>query len=452
MPAPVSRPRDYRHRRPLVLLLLAIAFSALLVVAIGWWDTRELREAAGLIDQGEPRAALKIVDQFLREHPRDGQATMLRARVLVALGDWSGAIELYEQVGAATTDDLHALATALLHLEQWGAALPVLEMVNQQVPNEPDVVHELAACQAKLGLLREALENAERFSKLPDCETRGLLLIGTMHRELGNQQGAIDAWTRLISLDPDAASLQIPAAEFLDEFGRVVNKSGDPERAFELLQRSIEVAEKSHPDPDERQKRQLAGTLAVLGDVCLQLGRQKDAESHWRRAVEYCPDRAEPREALARLESGRGDGESALEWLAPLLTTEVELASVAYAASRAFAMTGDVDRSARWRARFERLDQAERLRSTLDQVLITSPDSFWASVIRAWRFADAGNWSEAERIVVPLLEARRRVTDRSAGDDPIDSADATNFVEELHHAIKTRGSLPPLDRLPVRDF
>ena len=449
----VRQPLD-RRRRALLLLLLAVAGGLLLAGGIVWWDTRELNQAEALLDGGEPAAALKLVDQFLREHPRDGQALMLRARVLVALGDWTGAIRLYEQVGAATTDDLHALTTALLHLEQWGAALPVLKMLSEELPDEADVLHELAACQAKLGQYEDGLKTAERFTQLPECESRGLLLLGTLHRDSGKHQSTIDVWSRLLEREPEAQNLQIPPHDFLDEFGRVLLQNGQPDRALELLSRSVELSQSASTaaSSSDSLDRARAKTLTALGDACLQTGRQSEAEAHWIRATELCPDCAEPREALARTALRLGNGAAAVEWLKPLLASRVELGSVAYSASRAFAMIGDAEAAELWRTRFEKIDQAERLRSTLDQVLIDSPNSIWSAIIRAWRFADAGNWSEANRILEPIIDSRRNSTTPAPAADPQAAADAAEFIDDLHEAVKTRGTLPSLSRLPVRDF
>ncbi len=65
-----------------------------------------------------------------------------------------------------------------------------------------------------------------------------------------------------------------------------------------------------------------------------------------------------------------------------------------------------------------------------------SPHSFWANVARAHRFAALGNWQQAEDMLNEL-----------AREAPQDA-----FVQDLAAAVRKRGDLPPLERLPVKQF
>lgn len=119
--------------------------------------------------------------------------------------------------------------------------------------------------------------------------------------------------------------------------------------------------------------------------------------------------------------------------LAPFEKEIKPRAGTAYLLQRAYAARGDRAASERWRKRTEELRTDERLRATIDRALSDAPDSAWAAVCRAYRFAEQGNWDEAETQLagVPLTEP---------------------FVTRLREAIQKRGALPDLADLPISRF
>ncbi len=75
---------------------------------------------------------------------------------------------------------MHSWATAYLSLQQWSRALPLLQRLHEQQPENADILHELAACQAQLGQYDEALKTAELFKATGKSVHRALLLIGSI--------------------------------------------------------------------------------------------------------------------------------------------------------------------------------------------------------------------------------------------------------------------------------
>ncbi|MBX3442714.1 MAG: tetratricopeptide repeat protein [Planctomyces sp.] len=424
---PRPQPPAPLGNRPFLRLAIALAFvagaSAAGLYAFVWWEERPLAEVERLLDAGEPRKALISVNRFLREHPQHGRGLALKARTLSASGQVDAAIDLYERVGAADPKDLHALAQALLHRQQWSAALPILKVLETTDLHKADVLHELAGCKSRLGDFDGALESAEKFSKQPGMEARGQLLLGTIHRDRGNLQQAATAWGDVLRLRPDAADLQIGPAEFFLEYGRVLYGIGEMTLAAEQFQRSLELEE-------------AAPTLVALGNAQVQLGQVESANENLQRALELEPGALPPRVGLAQLALTQRNAEQAFEFLSPLQSSGEMTGEIAYLFQRIYTLRGDTAQATHWRDRADELRKSESIRNTTDQILRDSPESNWAHVIRAHRFAEEGNWDEAERILKPLAP--------TAPDQP--------FIQALDAAVKSRGTLPPLSDLPMVRF
>ena len=215
------------------MALVAVGIvSAGTLWCIAWYQQdRPLLEVAAALNKGDASGAMKLINQFLRAYPDDSRAQSLKARILVDAGQYAEGLRLFHRFGAAETADLHAWAKAHLLREEWSDALPVLERLLQLNPNDPDALHEITACRSFLGQYREAIESAKRLSSQPGNEARALLQMGTLHKNLGNAHSAIEAWERVLEYDPQMENLQIPAADFLREFGRQLLQDGKAERA-----------------------------------------------------------------------------------------------------------------------------------------------------------------------------------------------------------------------------
>lgn len=388
-----------------------------------WWQERPLRLAETALSHGDAREALRLVNASLTSNFADERALGIKGRAQVALGRWDEAIATFSRVGAANNEELHSLAQALLHRQRWTAALPILEQLEKRLPHNPDVMHEITACRAFLGRFDEALRSAQKQATIPGQEARAFVQIGTLHHDRGNRKSAVDAWTRVLELSPDASGLQIPAAEFLQSYGDVLIENGQPQAAIPHLKRSVEL-------------RESAEAWARLGEAHSLLGQSAESIAAWKRTIELDATNRAAREALANLSLGRGDAEGALDWLRPLLSNEDLPSSTTYLVQRIYLQLGHADEATVWQQRTEQCRHREKLATTVDQLLRESPQSFWARVMRAYRFAEQGNWTEAEALSELVLR----------------EAPGESFVKDLAAAVQTRGSLPSLERLPVKLF
>ena len=397
---------------------LAAASAAVLVTAIVWWRDRPLAAAEASLAQGDPKYAHYLVAKYLERHPHHSRAMALQARVYVVLGHPQAAIALFEQAGADSAEDLRAWARALLMTEQWSLAEPLLERVVQLQPDDPDALYELTACRVRLGLFVQALESAQRFARLPGQEARGHMFLGAILHDLGRNEEAAAAYQTVLKYDPKAENLQSSAADFYLQYGQMLLRMGKPEQSLRPLKQSAAA-------------RETPEVLLELGHAALQLGRVEDAKTAWKRALVLDERNVAAREALAQAALLQGRADDVIEWLSPLAEKDATLES-AYLRQRAYALAGNKAEEEKWQQLALELRKKQQLRADIDKLLRDSPRSFWAQVVRAHRFAEQGNWRQAELLIDPLLE----------------QAPGEPFVIELAAAVHRRRDLPPLESLP----
>ena len=387
-----------------------------------WWQERPIRLADSQLRAGQRDAAYETIGQFLHDHPDHHRALAIKARILVEEGNSQAALNIFDRVGASEPQDVHALAKALLHQERWSQALPLLEFVEPTGIDRADVLYELAACRMKLGAVDRALEAAEQFAKQPGFAARGELLKGTIHQQRGNLRLAAASWDRVLKLSPEVSDLQIPPEEFFLEYGRVLLAMGESALAETNIQRSLKI-------------RQTPDALVSLAQAQFQLGKTQQARQAFESALSGDPYSIAARNGLAGLYLSEGQADKAVELLAPLENSGVLTSEVAFLLQRSYARLKNELEAKRWQEKAELLRKEESLKAAADQILRETPDSDWATVIRAYKYAQQGNWSEAETLLRPMGQA----------------AESQQFIRELIAAVKSRGPLPSLTGLPVRD-
>jgi tetratricopeptide (TPR) repeat protein len=402
--------------------LLIGAAAALIVWGVLWWLDRPLAEAEASLKMGDAKYAHFLLSKFLDRHPNHQRATALQAQVHVALGEADAAIDLFERAGAATSEDERALTRALLMTEQWTLAIPLLERAVQQDAYNADALYELTACRVRLGLFEQALESAQRFARLPGQEARGHLFVGAILRDLGKDAEAAKAYQTVLKYDPTAQSLQSDPADFFLQYGQTLLRLGKPEESLEPLKRS--AAARESPE-----------VLLELGNAAMQLQRVEDAKVAWTRAVALDGRYVAAREALAGAELAQGQAEQALQWLTPLGEEQMTL-EAAYLRQRAATLLRKTEEAEHWQQLASKLRKQQEFSAEIDQLVAGSPQSFWARVVRAHRFAEQGNWRQAELLV--------KVLQQEAPGEP--------FVIELAAAVHRRRDLPALQSLPITHF
>jgi len=408
--------------------LFIAAFSIILLTAGAiwlslWWEDRPLRAIDSALDRGEYAEALDLANDYLKENSSNARVLDQKARALAGLERWSEALRLFELIGADSLASQRAWAKALLVHQRWNEALPLLTRLNALAPDDGDILHELCACEAKLGYFDESLRAAERLLALKGHERRGRLLLGTLHFRRGNNRLAIQAWLPLLEEGSDLSDLQITPSEFLLACGRALLDDGRPADALVQLVRSVRL----NPTPE---------ALDALAEACDGLGDRKRAVSLWEQAVAQNSDDRPAREGLAQEALERKSAPDAERWLEPLLSRPDLKSSTAFLAQRAATVAGNKEAAAKWAERVKALREREKKIDSLEQVLRESPRSFWARCVRAHHFASEGNYSQAQVLAEELLAQQPD----------------EQYVRQLADAIRNRQPLPPLDAIPLKQY
>jgi len=423
-PTRVSGIPFFRTRlRKLLALVVAIAAALGGVTAWQWWQEGPLRDAEAELARGNAPRALALTEYYLDLHPGSGRAEADRARALSLLGRADEAIEIYKRVGAATTDELRAWARAHILRAEWSRAAPLLEQSLRLSPADADVLYELTTCRTRLGLLTEAIESAERFAALPGQGARGNILVGAIQADRGNADEALLAYQRAEALAPDGLGLQLPPEEFFEQHGSLLLNQGRDAEAIPLFERSLAA-------------RPTAAAHHLLGKALARTGDVEAARRNWNAAIEIDPAGVTPREELANLALVAGDAAAARESITPLERLAEQRFESAYLFQRLAALEKDDDAFAAWKTKADVLRDRQQLIASLEQVMASSPSSYWAQVVRAHKFATLGNLAQA----ADMINGIKRTDD----EDP--------FVTELREAVLGNGPLPALERVPVKQF
>lgn len=74
--------------------------------------------------------------------------------------------------------------------------------------------------------------------------------------------------------------------------------------------------------------------------------------------------------------------------------------------------------------------------AAIDQILRDAPESRWANIVRAYRFAERGEWGQAELLLSQVASL----------------AQAWPFVRQLVDAVAEQSTLPPLTDFPLTQY
>lgn len=278
-------------RQAVRLLLLACAPA--LVGWAGWTAWRQVQwrrswdEAHSAFRAGRYATALEAARSALRARPDDPEASLLAARCLTRLGRGGEAGPDYRAAGPIALPDLREQVDALLRLGQTDRALPVLEEILRLDPRDPEATRCLAGIHHARGEYRRAEELARRLVADPAQELVGQALLGTIHHDLADRKvethaAAIQAFERVLALDPELARCPIPPRLFWEFLARDLMAEGRPADARDHLRHALAAGSDD------------AGLLELLGQAHWMDGQVDEARRCWERAVELEPSRADP--------------------------------------------------------------------------------------------------------------------------------------------------------------
>lgn len=383
---------------------LIVATVLVGIAALLYHQESPLREAEAALNRGDAPLADHLLTLYRSKNAGNTRAMALHGRALVALKrekrDVEQAIQLFTQAGVANATEARAFAHALMIQKQWTDALPLIHRVVQEEPENVDAWYEVASCRFRCGDRAGAIKAAERFAQFPGSEARGYVFVGTLHGELHNLKQATDAFARVLTYEPEAQNLQIPAHEFFIHYGRLLAEANETQAAIENIERGIQ-AQRAARVPMQ------AETLELLGNTVNNTGDVARSKQLWREALAIDPMHSEAIEQLAKTLIAENQPQQALDLLEPLMDREDLSAKAAYLIQRAYVMLGNTEMAKLWEKRAEEIRKRESHRSLLDKLALTAPDSKWGRVMVAWHFFEDGNRTQARALLEKVYQEDR---------------------------------------------
>jgi len=418
------RSQPFRHKVLAGCSLFGLSF----VLVLGWIHYQEtpLREALRLEGAQQHENALRWAEFYLHGNPSDVQGLALKARLLTVTPAMIGpqqAVEIFDRIGAASIDDLHAFGVAYMRLSHWSRAVPLLQRAVELDPANGLAWYELTTCRMRLGLLNEALESARKYADLPGYRTRGLLLQAAIQNDMTNVEEAVNLHTEILKITPDAKNLMIEPGSFFVQFGTLLAMIGRTEESVAMLERAAVLEPRPY-------------VFVNLGTAHSAAGDVTKAVNAWKYALNLDPSNAQAREALARVSLEDGHPEEGLQLLKGMEQNPAMNSTSAYLFQRLYVVQGDQEKAQEWEDRVAKLRKEEERQNSINQFLVRAPRSYWAGVIRAYEYAKQQNWQQAGDLLKEVVA--------------IDDSDP--FVQKLLQAVNERGQLPPIDELPLRHF
>lgn len=222
------------------------------------------------IKEGSFDRAIEALDAYLRQHPRDSQATLLLASAHSAQGRHTRAVLILRAAmqQGARPDLQHALGLALMRSGQFAAAQTELEAANKANPKSSAIGSSLAALYLQLGQSAKAAKLAEQVVAAHNDQPGLLFLLGKARVEAGDVKGARTALEAAIKAD----------ARFVDpviELARLELRTGATASAKSRLTAALEKAPK-HPE-----------LLSLVGQMMVGEGRLDEAQRWFEKADDH---------------------------------------------------------------------------------------------------------------------------------------------------------------------
>lgn len=200
-------------------------------------DYQQLR---ALLQEGQLAVVDRACAQRLEHHPEDAEALHLRGLAALLEGNWSVAIQ-------------HLAAAVALN------------------PQESRYQSNLGEAQRRSGDLEAALESCQGAVALQPDYREARINLGCCLFALKCYDEALQAFNRVLNVNPNDARTLAYRADAQRELGRLRQARRDYERALEL-------------------NEGLAVAHANLGPLLMSLGELETSLSHCRRAVELAPE------------------------------------------------------------------------------------------------------------------------------------------------------------------
>ncbi len=208
-----------------------------------------MEKASGLFVRGEYRQVIPLFEKIRAEDPRNLDAVLRLATAHSALGNDASALRMFEKARELAPESADVRTYLALHLakgNRFEEAAPMLEKSEAEDPGRMPVLEALARVRERQGRAREAISYWRKIHVLRAPTAAELVRLATMSMELGDTQGAIEAFKTARATDPgsfrndlDLGVLYLAARRF-EEARDVLDRipTSHPDRAMVLFKRA----------------------------------------------------------------------------------------------------------------------------------------------------------------------------------------------------------------------
>ncbi|MBT8426860.1 MAG: PEP-CTERM system TPR-repeat protein PrsT, partial [Erythrobacter sp.] len=206
------------------------------------------------IQKGDEDAALAVAARLMRDYPELPAGHLLRGEVLLATGDYEGALSANEAAFELAPTGTHVLKIYAVQTQMGdpAAARRTLESWLSDNPDDMQVLLVMAWVQSRAGETDAAAENYGRVLKLDPDNTHAQISLAWIYHRQGDP--------RAVELAEAAYKGQSDDLSLADAFGWILVRNGQVERGLQLLEQALRGA----PDNDDRRYRR-AYAFARLG-------------------------------------------------------------------------------------------------------------------------------------------------------------------------------------------
>jgi tetratricopeptide (TPR) repeat protein len=292
--------RGRSSRRGLIRLVTVVA----LLTLTGWNLTRStsLAEAKAASVRGNQAVCLEKALDHLARRPWSRAAARLAALSLSQLNYADEAERYYERAGTLSLDDLQIRAYALVRRNRAERAIAVYHEILARSPDNVAALRRLAAVELTLNDNDALMDLSERLIRIPEGAAYGFTLLGVVQHNNDNARAAVEAFERVLELDPELKSMPLPRRLFWSHLCNdlvAVGRTSDARRYLESVVRQ---------SPD-------ASLVDFLGFLFEREGDLEEAERCWHQALELSPRSVAPMLNLGKLAERRKQYPKALDYL-----------------------------------------------------------------------------------------------------------------------------------------
>lgn len=224
------------------------------------------------------------LNQALRWNPQNKSVHFLLGRIYRDTGQTSAAIEAFRQVIAI--DDKyknvhHALALAHLDRSEYDEALAALDKELETTPRNYDAMLDRAETLMLQGSVERARTDVDRAVAQEPERWRGYLMKAKLETLDKNYADARKSLERLLDLKRDSAEGKI-------QLGRIEAAEKNFDKAREWLEEVVDELAKK-PTGNYGQRLLAADARTVLGQIEMEQGSPRAAETRFRQALEIVP-------------------------------------------------------------------------------------------------------------------------------------------------------------------